>query len=270
MSLRYLNLGCGQRFHPDWVNLDVHPAAESVRGWDLARGLPFRDASFDVVYHSHVLEHFSKADGLQLLRQCLRVLRSGGIVRVAVPDLEQIARLYLEALRKSVEGDREWQVRYDWMMLEMYDQTVRDFPGGEMLRFVKSEPMPEREFVGSRIGGELRRMESAPGSVGRERPPRSGGDVRNFVSRKLGRLALGRKGIQLHDSGVFRASGEIHRWMYDGYSLGRALLEAGFVSPRRLTAAESAVPAWASFNLDTDPDGSVYKPDSLFMEAARA
>jgi len=60
--------------------------------------LPFPDASFDVVYHSHVLEHFSQPDGLRFLGQLPKVLRPGGLLRVVVPDLERIVELYRQAL----------------------------------------------------------------------------------------------------------------------------------------------------------------------------
>jgi SAM-dependent methyltransferase len=268
--MRYLNLGCGQRFHSDWENLDFLPGGPGVHAHDLRKGIPFPDLSFDVVYHSHVLEHFSKADGMQLLRQCHRVLRAGGIVRVAVPDLEQIARLYLEALNKSLDGDRAWQSRYDWMLLEMYDQTVRDVPGGEMLAYLNLDPIPEQGFVASRMGGELRRLKAPRPKDTHDRPPGTGSRIRNLASRKIARLALGRKGIQAHDLGTIRISGEVHRWMYDRFSLARALEEAGFSSPRKLGPADSGIPGWTNFNLDTESDGSVYKPDSLYMEAIRS
>ena len=130
MKGRYLNLGCGQRFHPDWVNLDLRPGGSSVQKWDLRKDLPFADESFDVVYHSHVLEHFSRAEALELLVRCRRVLRPDGVIRVVVPDLERIARAYLEALDKSLAGSTESQERYNWIVLEMYDQAVREAPGG--------------------------------------------------------------------------------------------------------------------------------------------
>jgi SAM-dependent methyltransferase len=268
--VRCLNLGCGERFHPEWVNLDLHPTDTSVRGWDLQEGLPFPDGSFDVVYHSHVLEHFPKAEGLRFLKQCYRVLRPNGIIRVAVPDLEQIARLYLEALDKSVAGDPIWQTRYEWILLELYDQVVRESSGGEMLAYVRRNPIPERDFVASRIGGEFRRMTAPASECTARKPVKVPSKLRNLVSRKTARLALGQQGIRAHDLGAFRITGEVHRWMYDRYSLSRALEQAGFRSPHKVEANESAVAGWTEFQLDTEPDGSVYKPDSLFMEATQA
>jgi hypothetical protein len=69
--------------------------------------------------------------------------------------------------------------------------------------------------------------------------------------------------------GRFRHGGEIHQWMYDSYSLGRLLLACGFKSVAVRSATESYIPDWSSHNLDTEPDGSVYKPDSLFVEALK-
>jgi predicted SAM-dependent methyltransferase len=264
--IKCLNLGCGQRFHPDWVNLDLHPANKSVQLWDLQNDLPFPDGSFDVVYHSHVLEHFSKSDGLRLLERCCRVLRPKGVIRIAVPDLEAIARLYLEALGKSLDGDTIWKQRYEWILLEMYDQAAREAPGGEMLVYLRRDPIPEREFVASRLGSEFRRRneESAPSST--ELPK---GKIGSFLYRALARLALGKKGIRAHDAGIFRQSGEVHRWMYDRYSLARLLESAGFYDAQAVGPAESRIPNWNGFHLDTEPDGSVYKPDSLYVEASR-
>jgi predicted SAM-dependent methyltransferase len=266
----FLNLGCGSRFHPEWTNLDIHPSSAGVRRWDLQEELPFPDESFDLVYHSHVLEHFSRPDGLSFLQRCLRVLRSGGTIRVAVPDLERIARLYIEALEKSLNGDPVWRERYEWILLEMYDQTVRNYSGGEMLSYMQRDPMPEREFVAGRMGCEL-----TASAVPQSKSPSAGvggyglNALWAYFSRKLARLALGPEGLRAHDMGRFRLSGEIHSWMYDRYSLAALLVRAGFASPRQVQALESAIPGWSGYNLDTQPDGSVYKPDSLYMEALR-
>jgi len=69
--------------------------------------------------------------------------------------------------------------------------------------------------------------------------------------------------------GRFRQSGEIHQWMYDRYSLAQLLQQNGFEKIQQRPAHESAILHWSSFNLDTEPNGSVYKPDSLYMEAIK-
>lgn len=109
----YLNLGCGSRYHPEWLNIDLHAVARGVISHDLSRGVPLRDDSCDVVYHSHLLEHLRRSDALFLLRECYRVLKPGGILRVAVPDLEQICLLYLEKLRLASGGDPSAAHDYD-------------------------------------------------------------------------------------------------------------------------------------------------------------
>ena len=275
--MRGLNLGCGERFHPDWTNLDVAPARPRVQAYDLSRGIPLPDATFDVVYLSHVLEHFGKKEALGLLKECHRVLQRGGIVRVAVPDLEHIAQLYLQALGKAADGANGWQAHYDWMMLELYDQTVRECSGGEMLEYFRQDPIPNEAFVYERLGGEARRMRYGASGQNSLRERRSAlasarfrlGQLRFGLRAKLLKLLLGKKDYRALELGRFRMGGEIHKWMYDRFSLARILQQAGFARPRAVGPAESRIPNWAGFHLDTEPDGSVYKPDSLFMEATK-
>jgi hypothetical protein len=47
------------------------------------------------------------------------------------------------------------------------------------------------------------------------------------------------------------------------------MCEAGFREPVVRQATESTIPQWSSYHLDTMPDGSVVKPDSIFMEAIK-
>lgn len=277
-KLKCLNLGCGQRFHPDWTNVDFVSSGPQVQAHDLNRGVPFPDETFDVVYHSHVLEHFTRERGLYLIQECWRVLRRSGLLRVAVPDLEQIARKYLEALEKAFEGRPAWDRRYEWMMLELCDQIVREKPGGAMLEFLKTASPEDEAFIMERLGGEVRRMINAirDPAGGESVCPAAQAGLRALFRRfsekarhALLRVLLGREGKRALKLTEFRASGEVHRWMYDRYSLGKVLREAGFRDPVTRGPAESQIPGWPAFCLDTEPDGGVYKPDSLYMEAVK-
>ena len=60
IEMKYLNVGCGSRFHSEWINLDSRPSHPDIQFHDLREGIPFTDNSFEVVYHSHVLEHLRK------------------------------------------------------------------------------------------------------------------------------------------------------------------------------------------------------------------
>lgn len=270
--MRALNLGCGDRIHSAWTNVDMTAASPRVEVHDCREGIPFRDGTFDVVYLSHVLEHFEKNKALALLRECHRVLCREGIVRVVVPDLERIAQLYLQALEKATNGAIDGQAQYDWMLLELYDQTVREHPGGEMANFARGAPPSQYEFIRQRMGGELARMHARVDPVGQTQKRGSAAffhRLADAILRKAVRLLIGRDGIRAYDLGRFRLSGEIHYWMYDHYSLRRSLEQAGFSSPRRVGPTESSIPGWSDYHLDTESDGSVYKPDSLYMEATR-
>lgn len=232
----FLNVGCGSHFHPAWTNVDLQ-ARPGVIQHDLRGALPFEDGSFAAVYHSHVLEHLPHDEAPGFLRECARVLRSGGTIRVVVPDLETIARLYLRCLEAAVGGDVKAAAAYDWITLELLDQMVRTRSGGEMLAYWQQKPMAAEAFVIERMGEE----------------------VRAFLAQKPATPA----------PPVPLPPGERHQWMYDRFSLARLLVQTGFVDVRQQAAGESAIPGFREYFLDETTDGRVRKPDSLFMEARK-
>jgi SAM-dependent methyltransferase len=266
---RLLNFGCGSTLHAAWVNVDAAPAAPGVLKVDLRRGFPFGSGEFDAAYGSHVLEHLPPAEGEALLRECRRVLKPEGILRIAVPDLETIAGLYLEATRAAAQGDAAARERYDWLMLELYDQSVRARSGGEMqARLSAPRSAAEQAFIESRIGAH------ADGAAPVQRGAlalacaafRRG---RRLAARAAAFVLLGRDGAAALEEGLFRRSGEVHQWMYDRFSLGRALEKAGFTAVTRREADDSDIPGFAAYGLERR-EGRVLKPDSLFMEGRRA
>jgi SAM-dependent methyltransferase len=240
----FCNLGCGARTHADWLNIDFAGNGEELFGWDLRTPLPLVDKSCDVVYSSHLIEHFSRVDARKFLAECQRLLKPGGIIRLVAPDLEGLAREYLKqlaAVRSHAAGAAD---QYEWIIIEMLDQMVRHQSGGEMLDFWRRNPIPAENYILQRVGQEFSNARKA---LANSQPPH---------------VELSQKAV-----GSFRLGGEVHQWMYDSYSLGKILAESGFIKIRNCTATESRIPRFASYNLDTNPDGTMYKPDSIFLEA---
>ena len=284
--MQYLNLGCGNRYHPAWINIDIAPCIPGVIAHDLSRGIPLPDSSCDVVYHSHLVEHLRPEDARRFMKECYRVLKAGGILRVATPDLERICRLYLEKLEGASASDNGSAHDYEWILLEMYDQTVREKQGGMMRQFLEQNPLPNETFIYERIGEEGREIIRALRSttVGKQlssdQSPRSIffrlGELRKRRQRLVNRVLnsillylLGRDGLQALEIGRFRLAGEVHQWMYDRYSLSQLMRAASFRDPIQQSATTSQIPQWSSFNLDTLPDGTIVKPDSFFMESVK-
>lgn len=260
-NIAYLNVGCGNHFSIHWNNLDL-VRCPGVEPFDLRHPLPFPEDSFDVVYSSHVLEHLPPDDGERFLREQFRVLKPGGICRVAVPDLEKICRLYLRSLEQAEQApSRENLLAYDWSVLQLLDQLVRETPGGRMGEALRRGDY-DAAFVSKLFGDEFAAHLSAARSAHQPVPRRRG--FWWSIARKWYRA------IKPAQSPSPRQTGESHRWLYDKLSLRVALTGAGFADFGVKTYLESAIPHWSKYNLDLSSDGTrARKPDSIFVEARK-
>lgn len=128
-----LHLGCGLTAPDDWLNVDgslqvvfaqrpslkralvrlgVYPRSQAAISWptnvlrlDLRKQLPFPEQRFGAVYSSHTFEHLFQDEALALARECYRVLRSGGVCRIVVPDLAAAIQKYLKESSQCIEAD---------------------------------------------------------------------------------------------------------------------------------------------------------------------
>lgn len=280
-SMKCLNLGCGCRFHPAWENLDFTSTGEGIITHNLTQGIPFSDNSIDVVYHSHLLEHFSRSEADFFLKECCRVLRPGGILRVVVPDLEKITRTYLLSLEAAIAGSQEWAFNYEWMLIQLYDQVSRHHSGGEMVNYVSHDPIPNEEFILKFSGVDAKNLITAVRQHQNANRNTKKSKIRQLLKpiyrlmrepshyrELLLKFLLGNE-YQSLQIGRFRQGGEVHQWMYDRYSLSLLLQNCGLDRIVQQTANESYLADWTVWNLDTETDGTIYKPDSLFMEAIK-
>lgn len=113
----YVQFGCGFSAPEGWRSFDASPTLrferapivgrlykrnaarfpENVEYGDIRKGLPVPSGSCAGVYASHVLEHLSLEDFHAALKETFRILRSGGIFPLVVPDLYELARAYVDS-----------------------------------------------------------------------------------------------------------------------------------------------------------------------------
>ena len=96
-----LNLGSFTHCFHGWRNIDCLDLGSWARAngyaftrLDLTNPLPYDDQVVDLIFLSHVLEHFDYTSGKRLLRECRRVIKSDGVLRIAVPDASKLFGLY--------------------------------------------------------------------------------------------------------------------------------------------------------------------------------
>ena len=90
-----VNLGCGANAKTGWLNCDMAPARGVDLRMDLRRGIPLQTASVDCIAAIHVLQDLAWDQIAPALDELHRVLKTGGVIRIAVPDLDRAIRAYL-------------------------------------------------------------------------------------------------------------------------------------------------------------------------------
>lgn len=101
-----LNIGC-INYKDGYIHIDV----DNHKLWkngelvplDIiadARRLPFKDNEVDEIYTSHMLEHLGRFEYMDALREFYRVLKTGGLLDIEVPDLLSICKQFIEEPNK--------------------------------------------------------------------------------------------------------------------------------------------------------------------------
>jgi predicted SAM-dependent methyltransferase len=95
----YLDIGCGPNTHEQFINMDYswHPNIDIC--WDVTKGIPLPDESVTGIFSEHCLEHLPFESMNLILRECYRVLKPGGSIRIVMPDGELYLTRYAEIIR---------------------------------------------------------------------------------------------------------------------------------------------------------------------------
>lgn len=119
--MRYVQYGCGLCAPKEWVNYDISPTLRirkipvigkiitkifnqdihfptNILYGDITKGLPEKEGEVDAAYCSHTLEHLALEDLRIALKNTYSILKPGGVFRFVLPDLEYMARIYVNDL----------------------------------------------------------------------------------------------------------------------------------------------------------------------------
>ena len=107
-AVRSLHLGCSANIHKGWLNTDLRVLGRRAIFLDATRPFPLPDDSIDYVFSEHMIEHVSYLQGLFMLRECYRVLKPGGRIRIATPNLEFLLKLHSREPKPDAEEYVTW------------------------------------------------------------------------------------------------------------------------------------------------------------------
>jgi predicted SAM-dependent methyltransferase len=105
-----LDLGAGNSVPDGWLGTDIDPQSSEIVRLDATIPFPIADQTFDYVFSEHMIEHISWHEGAFMLSECYRILKPGGTIRIATPDLKVLLGLYNN---KEVSAAGENYIR--WM-----------------------------------------------------------------------------------------------------------------------------------------------------------
>ena len=107
-SVRKLQIGTGTNLLPGWLNTTLYPFTPGSVFLDASQAFPIPDNSFDYVFSEHVIEHLEFEQAEWMLKESCRILRPGGRIRIATPDLRQIIALYTQPEHEEQQSYIRW------------------------------------------------------------------------------------------------------------------------------------------------------------------
>jgi len=120
--MKKLNIGCGEFPIKDFINLDVYEG----KGVDVvtnATKLPFKDNEIDYIYFGHCIEHNTLTEARKILKECLRVLKTGCEIGIVIPDKDKTPE---HLIKGDTTDGRKYKKHNSYWDLEMLKKEVKN------------------------------------------------------------------------------------------------------------------------------------------------
>jgi predicted SAM-dependent methyltransferase len=92
-EIKKMQIGCGKNLLEGWLNTDLIHSATVVY-LDAGQSFPAETETFDFIYSEHLFEHLNVEQQINMLNEGYRILKKGGIMRIAMPNLEFLYNIY--------------------------------------------------------------------------------------------------------------------------------------------------------------------------------
>jgi predicted SAM-dependent methyltransferase len=123
-----LNVGCGTDYKEGWINIDNNSDNNITKldlNWDLRYPLPCDDGTVDYIFHEHFMEHLTVEEGIRATQDFMRVLKPGGVLRIATPDLLEAVTSYQDPTWKEKPFIKKFQLEFVQTKAEMINMKFR-------------------------------------------------------------------------------------------------------------------------------------------------
>ena len=109
-EIKKLHIGAGNRKINNWLNTDIGNKT-IMPVVDVTKKFPFDTGTFNYVFSEHMIEHINYQDGVKMLKESFRVLKSNGKIRISTPDLQFLIDLYSKEKDQLQKDYIEWSCK---------------------------------------------------------------------------------------------------------------------------------------------------------------
>ena len=89
-----LQIGCQGQVVEDWLNVDLIPKSREVALMDATKPFPFENNVFQYIFSEHMIEHITFKEAEFMLKECYRIMKPGGVIRISTPNIQFLMDLY--------------------------------------------------------------------------------------------------------------------------------------------------------------------------------
>ena len=100
-SEKKLQIGAQGSPMQGWLNVDILPKTKDTAYMDATKKFPIQDNTFDFIFAEHMIEHITFDEAKLMLNECFRTLKPNGVIRLATPNLDNLALLLSDPTKKE-------------------------------------------------------------------------------------------------------------------------------------------------------------------------